>query len=106
VIAGCTLAAHLSEDPKFTVLFIESGHVKNNLGSRMPMLSHNLRWTDMLQIQGTIWTEPIAIANGRSNQLWAVNGIGGASRLNAMPWTRGSPGKYMAWSNIGLEEWA
>lgn len=62
-------------------------------------------WTDLLQVQSTIWSEPIHGANERSNRLWAVNGIGGASRLNAMLWTRGSPGNYTAWGDMGLTEW-
>ncbi|KAF1950323.1 choline dehydrogenase [Byssothecium circinans] len=104
--AGCVLASRLSEDPNVSVLLIERGHVKNNLISRMPLLSQNMFWTDMLQVQSTIWSEPIDGAYGRSNRLWAVNGIGGASRLNAMLWTRGSAGNYTAWSEMGLNDWA
>ncbi|ORY06675.1 choline dehydrogenase [Clohesyomyces aquaticus] len=104
--AGCVLASRLSENPSVSVLLLERGHVKNNLVSRMPLLSQNLFWTDALQVQNTIWSEPINGAHGRSNRLWAVNGIGGASRLNAMLWTRGSPGNYTAWGNLGLQNWA
>jgi choline dehydrogenase-like flavoprotein len=63
-------------------------------------------WTETLQVQNTIWSEPIRGANARRNRLWAVNGIGGASRLNGMLWTRGSPGNYTMWSDMGLNEWA
>ncbi|KAF2829894.1 choline dehydrogenase [Ophiobolus disseminans] len=104
--AGCVLASRLSEDPTVSVLLIERGHVKNSLVSRMPLLSQNLFWTDTLQVQSTIWSEPIHGAYGRSNRLWAVNGVGGGSRLNAMLWTRGWPGNYNTWSNMGLEDWA
>jgi hypothetical protein len=104
--AGCVLASRLSEDSDVSVLLIERGHVKNNMVSRMPLLSQNLFWTDTLQVQNTIWSEPIHGANGRKNRLWAVNGIGGASRLNAMLWTRGCPGNYMTWSDMGLRDWA
>jgi choline dehydrogenase-like flavoprotein len=72
----------------------------------MPVLSQNVHWPDTMQVQNTIFSEPIDGANRRRNQLWAVNGMGGASRLNGMLWTRGSPGNYEAWSNMGLEEWA
>jgi choline dehydrogenase-like flavoprotein len=72
----------------------------------MPVLSQNMWWTELFQVQNTIWSEPIRGANQRSNRLWAVNGIGGASRLNAMLWTRGSPGNYTAWSDMGLNDWA
>jgi choline dehydrogenase-like flavoprotein len=104
--AGCVLASRLSEDPDVSVLLIERGHVKNNLVSRVPLLSQNMFWTETLQVQNTIWSEPIRGANARSNRLWAVNGIGGASRLNGMLWTRGSPGNYTMWSNMGLNEWS
>jgi choline dehydrogenase-like flavoprotein len=80
--------------------------VNNNLFSRMPLPSQNLWWTDTLQVQNTIWTEPIQGANGRGNRLWAVNGIGGGSRLNAMLWTRGCPGNYRTWCDMGLTDWA
>lgn len=72
----------------------------------MPLMSQNMFMTDTLQAQSKIWTEPIVGAYGRRNRLWAVNGIGGASRLNAMLWTRGSPGNYTAWSDMGLDDWA
>ncbi|KAF2703704.1 GMC oxidoreductase [Pleomassaria siparia CBS 279.74] len=104
--AGCVLASRLSENADVSVLLIERGHVKNNLLSRMPLLSQNLWWTDIMQVQSTIWSEPIHGAHERSNRLWAVNGIGGASRLNAMLWTRGSPGNYTLWSDMGLKDWA
>jgi choline dehydrogenase-like flavoprotein len=103
--AGCVLASRLSEDPKVSVLLIERGHVKDNLVSRMPLLSQNMFWTETLPVQSTIWSEPIQDAYERRNRLWAVNGIGGASRLNAMLWTRGSPGCYTAWSDMGLADW-
>jgi choline dehydrogenase-like flavoprotein len=104
--AGCVLASRLSEDPNVSVLLVERGRVKNNIISRMPLLSQNMFWTDTLQVQSTIWSEPIHGAYGRTNRLWAVNGIGGASRLNAMLWTRGSPGCYTEWSDMGLKDWA
>ncbi|KAF2652624.1 GMC oxidoreductase [Lophiostoma macrostomum CBS 122681] len=103
--AGCVLALRLSEDPNVSVLLLERGHVKNNLVSRMPMLSQNHWWTDTMQVQNTIRSEPIHGAYERKNYLWAVNGIGGASRLNAMLWTRGSPGNYNSWSDMGLADW-
>lgn len=31
--------------------------------------------------------------------------MGGASRLNAMLWTRGHRGDYEAWKEMGLGEW-
>ncbi|ETS84699.1 hypothetical protein PFICI_02724 [Pestalotiopsis fici W106-1] len=104
--AGCAVAARLSEDSDVTVLVIDKGYVKDNMVSRMPLLSQNMFLGDLLQVQSNRWSEPIAGANGRRNRLWAVEGIGGASRMNGMLWTRGFPGDYAAWSELGLQDWS
>lgn len=59
-----------------------------------------------MQVQDKIWTEPIKGAYGRSNRLWAVNGIGGATRVNGRLWTRGSPGNYTKWAEMGFDDWS
>ncbi|KAK8054418.1 choline dehydrogenase [Apiospora saccharicola] len=105
--AGCVVASRLSEDPNVTVLVLDKGHVRDNVISRMPLLSQNMFLGDTLQVQGGRWSEPIPGANHRRNRLWAVEGIGGASRMNAMLWTRGFPGDYAAWDKeLGLKEWS
>ncbi|KAI1144953.1 putative GMC oxidoreductase [Nemania diffusa] len=104
--AGCVVASRLSEDQDVSVLVIEKGHVKDNLVSRMPLLSQNMFFGDALQVQSDRWSEPIPGANGRRNRLWAVEGLGGATRMNGMLWTRGFPGDYAAWSEMGLEDWS
>ncbi|KAI1379874.1 putative GMC oxidoreductase [Hypoxylon crocopeplum] len=103
--AGCVVASRLSEDRNVSVLVIEKGHVRDNFVSRMPLLSQNMFLGDLLQVQSNRWSEPIPGANGRRNRLWAVEGIGGATRMNAMLWTRGFPGDYAAWTETGLEDW-
>ena len=72
----------------------------------MPLLSQNHLWTKIMQINNAVFSEPISGANKRKTRLMGVNGIGGASRLNAMLWTRGSPGNYETWSAMGLTDWA
>ncbi|KAF3009410.1 hypothetical protein E8E14_010014 [Neopestalotiopsis sp. 37M] len=104
--AGCALASRLSEDPNVTVLVIDKGHVNNNIVSRMPLISQNMFLGDVLQVQSERWSEPMAGANGRRSRLWAVEGIGGASRMNGMLWTRGFPGDYAAWAEMGLDDWS
>ncbi|OTB00281.1 putative GMC oxidoreductase [Hypoxylon sp. CI-4A] len=103
--AGCVVASRLSEDPNVSVLLIEKGHVNDNIVSRVPLVSQNMFLGDTLQVQSNRWSEPIPGANGRRNRLWAVEGIGGATRMNAMLWTRGFPGDYAAWTEMGLDEW-
>ncbi|KAH9904750.1 hypothetical protein F4778DRAFT_770105 [Xylariomycetidae sp. FL2044] len=104
--AGCCLASRLSEDPSVSVLLIEKGHVKDNLVSRMPLLSQNIWLGSPLQVQGTRFIEPMPDANGRINRLWTAEGLGGASRINAMLLTRGVPAGYNEWAEkYGLDEW-
>ncbi|KAG6357708.1 hypothetical protein INS49_013587 [Diaporthe citri] len=104
--AGCVLASRLSEDYDVSVLVIEKGYAKDNVVSRMPLLSQNMFLGDTLQVQSDRWSEPISGANRRRNRLWAVEGIGGATRMNAMLWTRGFPGDYAAWAEMGLYDWS
>lgn len=87
------------------MLVIEKGHVKDNLVSRNPLVSQSLFMAAPLQIQNTRWSEPIPGAKGRKNRIWGVEGIGGGSRINAMLWTRGVPGDYAAWVEMGLNDW-
>ncbi|KAI1409694.1 putative GMC oxidoreductase [Hypoxylon sp. FL1857] len=103
--AGCVVASRLSEDHDVSVLVVDKGRVKDNIVSRMPLASQNTFIGNILQVQGNRWSEPIPSANRRRNRLWGVEGIGGASRINAMLWTRGFPGDYAAWSEMGLEDW-
>lgn len=103
--AGCVIASRLSEDHDVSVLVIEKGHAKDNIISRMPLISQNMFLGDILQVQSDRWSDPMPGANGRRNKLWAVEGIGGATRMNGMLWTRGYPGDYAAWSEMGLNEW-
>lgn len=105
--AGCCLASRLSEDPNVSVLVLEKGHVKDNLVSRMPLLSQNFWMGDPLQVQSTRFTEPMLNANGRQNRIWTAEGLGGASRINAMLLTRGAPGGYNEWAETyGLDDWS
>lgn len=75
--------------------------------SRVPLISQNFWMGDPLQVQSTRYSEPIRQLNGRKNQITTAEGIGGASRINAMLWTRGVPGGYEEWAeSLGLDEWA
>ncbi|POS76990.1 choline dehydrogenase [Diaporthe helianthi] len=104
--AGCLLAARLSEDTDVSVLVLEKGHVKDNLVSRIPLLSQNMFLGDPLQVQSTRWSEPIPEANGRRTRIWTSEGIGGATSINAMLMTRGCRADYVAWSeDLGLSDW-
>lgn len=104
--AGCVLASRLSEDPNVTVLVLEKGQVKDNFISRMPLLSQNYFLGAPVQAQSTRWSEPIPEANGRRTRIWTAEGLGGASRINAMLMTRGCRADYIAWAEeLGLSDW-
>ncbi|KAK7734722.1 hypothetical protein SLS53_007828 [Cytospora paraplurivora] len=104
--AGCVIASRLSEDPSVSVLVLEKGHVKDNFVSRVPLISQNFWMGDPLQVQSTRYSEPMPDVNGRRNRIWTAEGIGGASRINALLLTRGVPGGYQEWAEeFGLDEW-
>ncbi|ROW13613.1 hypothetical protein VPNG_04562 [Cytospora leucostoma] len=104
--AGCVIASRLSEDPTVSVLVIEKGHVRDNFVSRVPLISQNFWMGDPLQVQSTRYSEPMPGVNGRRNRIWTAEGVGGASRINALLLTRGVPGGYQEWAEgFGLDEW-
>ncbi|OTB14104.1 hypothetical protein K445DRAFT_302665 [Daldinia sp. EC12] len=47
-----------------------------------------------------------SFVDGKTYDYVIVGGIGGATRMNGMLWTRGFPGDYAAWSEMGLGDWA
>ncbi|KAL2289321.1 hypothetical protein FJTKL_02324 [Diaporthe vaccinii] len=105
--AGCVLASRLSEDPNVSVLVLEKGYVKDNFVSRVPLISQNFWMGHPLQVQSTRYSEPLRNVNGRKNHIVTAEAIGGATRINAMLWTRGVPGGYEEWATtLGLDEWA
>ncbi|KAJ4419197.1 hypothetical protein N0V82_005104 [Gnomoniopsis sp. IMI 355080] len=105
--SGCAVASRLSEDPKVSVLVLEKGFSKDSLLSRIPLLSQNFLFGDKLQVVSDRFSEPSPEVNGGRLKLWTAEGLGGASRINAMVMTRGPPGDYNAWAQeMSLHEWA
>jgi choline dehydrogenase-like flavoprotein len=75
--------------------------------SRIPLFSQNFTLGDALQVVMDRWTEPITGANNFQAKLWTAEGLGGASRINGMVFTRGTPAEYNAWAEeFGLDDWA
>ncbi|KAH9938978.1 alcohol oxidase [Epithele typhae] len=102
--AGCVVASRLSEDQKVSVLVIEQGPVDDSWLSRVPLASGNiyegehpmaLRW----------WSEPLRHANNRFLEIFQGKALGGASRVSGMLYTRGTPGDYNRWKELGNEGW-
>ncbi|QYS92880.1 Alcohol oxidase [Trichoderma simmonsii] len=101
--AGCVLASRLSEDPTVSVLLLEKGFVKDNLFSRIPLLSQNPMMSG-LQVVKHLSQMPSAL-NRKLSLFWA-EALGGSTRINAMLLTRGPPGNYNEWSqDLGLKDW-
>ncbi|KAG2074946.1 hypothetical protein BDR04DRAFT_1229142 [Suillus decipiens] len=102
--AGCVLASRLTEDPNVSVLLLERGGVHNTFVMRCPLLSGlfnqekhpSVRWD----------TTPLTAANGRVLEILTGTVLGGASRFNAMLYTRGSAAQYDEWGRQGRVGWS
>ncbi|KAI1847580.1 hypothetical protein JX266_006432 [Neoarthrinium moseri] len=101
--AGCAVASRLSEDPDVSVLLLEKGAVGDHWLSRVPLLSGSLG--RFFQVVHRL-SEPIDGCNGRQTDLWTGEALGGASRVNQMLYTRGIPGMYNEWAEMGHEDWS
>lgn len=101
--AGCAVASRLSEDPNVTVLLLEKGGIGDNWLSRIPLISGSL--SKFLQVTHR-WSESIANCNDRQTDLWTGEALGGSSRINQMLYTRGVPGIYNQWAQMGHPDWS
>ncbi|ETS77919.1 hypothetical protein PFICI_09981 [Pestalotiopsis fici W106-1] len=101
--AGCAVASRLSEDPNVSVLLLEKGGVGDGWLSRVPLISGSL--AKFLQVTHR-WSESISNCNGRRTDLWTGEALGGSSRINQMLYTRGVPGVYNQWSQMGHPDWS
>ncbi|THH18190.1 hypothetical protein EUX98_g8999 [Antrodiella citrinella] len=102
--AGCVLANRLSQDPSVSVLLVERGLVQDTWTAQIPLLSSSFsplapRYAKQNNVAD-------AALNGRSQDLFSGNSLGGASRVNAMLYTRGLPAEYNLWGEMGREGWS
>ncbi|KAL7278443.1 hypothetical protein ACG7TL_007440 [Trametes sanguinea] len=102
--AGSVLASRLSEDPSVTVLVVEQGPVADTWASRVPVISGNPYRSGT--VAGTWWAQPMPQVDGRALQVMRGEALGGTSRINALLYTRGVPGEYNRWKELGCEGWA
>ncbi|KAI0633939.1 alcohol oxidase [Trametes polyzona] len=101
--AGCVLASRLSEDPSVSVLVIEQGPVADTWASRVPLISGNPYRSGT--VAATWWARPMPQVDGRSLQVMRGEALGGTSRINALLYTRGPPGDYNRWKELGCHGW-
>lgn len=102
--AGCVLASRLTEDPTISVLLLERGGVHDTFTMRCPLLSASYTQGKHPSVR---WNStPLTAANGRVLEILTGTVLGGASRFNAMLYTRGSAAQYDEWRRRGRIGWS
>ncbi|TFK81138.1 GMC oxidoreductase [Polyporus arcularius HHB13444] len=101
--AGCVLASRLSEMEDVSVLVIEQGPVADTWASRVPLISGNPYRSGSVAAQW--WSLPMREANSRYLQVMRAEALGGTSRINGLLYTRGCPGEYNHWRDLGSAGW-
>lgn len=102
--AGCVLAERLSADASNQVLLLEAGSWDRNplihIPAALPAVAPNPR------LNWGYYTEPEPHLNGR--RLFWPRGktVGGSSSINGMVYTRGNPGDYDRWTELGAAGWS
>ncbi len=102
--AGCALANRLSEDAAHRVLLLEAGQGDH----RRPLVSIPVAWLTASSSPALGWgfqTEPEAGADGRVIAQPRGKLLGGTSSINGMMYSRGNPGDYDRWRDLGLPGW-
>jgi choline dehydrogenase-like flavoprotein len=101
--AACVLASRLSEDPSVTVLVLSRGRVQDSWLSRVPLfgLLREGHGFDRVNFD----SEPVEECGGRQVRYFTSAALGGATRVNGLMLTRGAPGDYNAWAEMGLTDW-
>ena len=99
--AGCVLANRLSANPDRTVLLVERGPAVDSWISRVPLLSASLDGSPLTtKIQSVV-----DLVTGGPIDIFQGNGLGGATLINHMFYTRGPAGQYDSWEKNGAEGW-
>lgn len=95
----------MSEIENATVLLLERGSVQDNLLGRIPLASGDIFKEDA-PIQ--IWDAEInpELNDGKCARVIAGGSLGGASRINAMAYVRGTSADYDYWRDIGHPSWS
>ncbi len=101
--AGCVLANRLSADPANRVVLIEAGGKDRHRYMKMPFTFMQLQFVERLS--WNYWSEPEEALGGR--RLWLPRGkcLGGTSSINGMVYSRGHPGDYDEWEQLGATGW-
>ncbi|GBP07450.1 Glucose dehydrogenase [Eumeta japonica] len=104
--AGCTLAARLSENPKWKVLLLEAGGPES-LIMDVPIVAHFLQLGEMKWKYRTQPSDHACLAMNNNRCNWPRGKVmGGSSVLNYMMYTRGNRKDYDRWAALGNKGWS
>jgi choline dehydrogenase len=102
--AGCVLANRLSADPGANVVLLEAGGGNGNLLYRMPA-----GFFPLMKAGKGNWnfeTVPQPGLNGRTMYFPRGKVLGGSSSINGLVVSRGNPGDYDHWAQLGNQGWS
>ncbi|KIJ46345.1 GMC oxidoreductase [Sphaerobolus stellatus SS14] len=103
--AGCVLASRLSENPKISVLLLESGgSAKDVFSTSIPVA-----WNAIMHSKHDygLWTKPQENAKGETKYWPRAKLLGGCTAMNAMMFHQGAPEDYDEWARIiGDNSWS
>lgn len=102
--AGCVLAARLSEDPRRSILLLESGGTPRSPWIAIPA-GFGRTWKDP-RLNWAFATEPETNTHGRAIAVPRGKSLGGSTLINGMIWVRGQPEDYDGWAQAGAHGWS
>lgn len=103
-LAGLTIAARLTENPRITVLVIENGFYESNHG---PIIEDLNAYGEIFGTKVDHAYETITLAvNNRTEIIRSGNGLGGSTLINGGTWTRPHKAQIDSWERIfGNQGW-
>ncbi|XP_011867252.1 PREDICTED: glucose dehydrogenase [FAD, quinone]-like [Vollenhovia emeryi] len=104
--AGATVAARLSEEPRFSVLLLEAG-LDEPTGTQIPSFFFNFIGSE-IDWQYNTESEDDACLNKENRKCYWPRGkvLGGTSVMNGMTYMRGSRKDYDDWARLGNVGWS
>ena len=101
--AGCVVAARLAEDPGVRVVLLEAGGPDD--GPMIAIPGANVVTGTHPKLNWSYLTEPVPALNDRA-LYWAQGRVlGGSGSINGMMYSRGLPGDYDGWRDLGCPGW-
>ncbi|MFC3150081.1 choline dehydrogenase [Litoribrevibacter euphylliae] len=101
--AGCVLANRLSEDPKVSVLLLETGGSDRSIFIQMPTALSIPMNTEKYAWQ--FETEPELHLDNREMHCPRGKVLGGSSSINGMVYVRGHAKDFDEWAEHGAKDW-